>query len=114
MKEITLTNDADYLLCLMYEKYLERRDDGMDKDSSGSFGGAKMISGTLGLGWSVNDIADTCRELDNQGVLSVAYGDNTVIESILTNNGIRYMETRFERKVNKVLERIAQLKKILF
>lgn len=112
--ETKLTNDADYLMCQMYKHYLERRNAGTDKGDAIHFGSAARIKQLLGLEWSENDVAETCWELSRSGLLSTFDASDTVCESHITSDGIVYMESRFARKLGKVLDRIEQLKRIIF
>lgn len=65
-----LTRDAEKLISLLYELYLERRESGMPKAKAKHFGGSNLIREKLLIDWSIADIDETCRELSRAGFLN--------------------------------------------
>lgn len=55
----------------------------------------------------------TCRELDRAGMLQCFYADDMVYESTLSDQAIIYMENRFERNINTVMDYIAKIKSMI-
>lgn len=114
MSDIRLTQDAEYLLCELYEAYRTRRKDGMTSDKAKLFGGSTAIQSEFIQQWPTNDIDEAARELSRSGMLKCHYGDNTVLNCWLLSDGITYMEHRFGDKLDQLVQRIAALRAAIF
>ena len=112
--EYNLTNDADYLLSVLYKNYKERRKNGENKSDAKFMGSSKHIFMTLLSEWTFDDVDETCRELDRAEMLQCLYADNVVVDSLLEDAAIIYMENRFKNGLSEVLDNIVRLKSILF
>lgn len=113
MDKIILTNDADYMICSMYDEYIRRIKNGSPKEDAKYFGGAEKIQETILQEWSIYDISETACQLRTVGFLSIKNGDNILCESALTTDAIVYMENRFKDKANSVLDTLAKLRSII-
>lgn len=113
MAEIKLTKDSDYLICSLYKSYIEKRSNGMSKLQASCTGSAEDIQKELFPNWSLEDVDATCRELDRAGMLQCFYADDMVYESTLSDQAIIYMENRFERNINTVMDYIAKIKSMI-
>lgn len=111
--EIQLTKDSDALICLLYKSYLEGRKNGDSRENSKQFGDIPDIQSTFVPNWLEEDVLDCCFELGNNKLISYTSADNTVMYVELTNLGIIYMESRFENKVNSILDYINKIKSII-
>ena len=111
MSEITLSKDADYLICLMYKYYLELHNNGIPKSKAKSFDDIENIH-SLVPEWLLQDIVDTCIELFNNGLLNKRkrYIHEQYDKFSLSDLGICYMENRFTNKIDKIIGYISQLK----
>lgn len=112
--QYSLTNDSDYLLCVLYRHYKDRRKSGMSKDDAKRFGGSQYIFSRLLSEWTFEDVDETCRELDRAGLLDCFYADNNVWTAILNDNAIIYMENRFKNGISEVIDNITRLKNLIF
>ena len=110
MTAIRLPQDAEYLLCELYNAYRTRRKNGMTSDKAKLFGGSKSIQSEFVQQWPTNDIDEAARELSRSGMVKCVYGDNTVSRCILLSDGIIYMEHRFGDKLDQLVQRIAALR----
>ena len=108
--EITLSKDADHLLCLVYKMYLEKRDLGMTKADAKFFGSSHTIHEQVVPEWRFEDVDDTCRELSVAKMLNVNWADDIAYIVRLSNNGIIYMENRFKNGISEVIDFIAKFK----
>lgn len=113
MCEIKLTKDSDYLLCSLYKNYLEKRSNGIPKSQASYAGSSEDMQSNFFPKWCLEDVDETCRELDRAGMLYCLYADNVVYESTLSDQAIIYMENRFENKVNRVLDYILKIKSMI-
>ncbi len=113
MDKITLTNEADFLLCSLYNKYLEKRKNDVFRENAVRFGSAKNLQEEILEDWPINDIEDVMRELSREKMVSCRWGDNTFSWGMLTTDGIIYMETRFGNKFDQVLSRLNALKSLI-
>lgn len=109
-----LTRDADALLSVMYKEYLLRKKNGTPKLQAKIFGGAAYLQETLAPKLSVEDVAETCRELGRAEFLSNNYADDTVSICQLTDKAIIHMENRFKNGLDEVLSYLEKIKSILF
>lgn len=114
MTDIRLTQDAEYLLCELYNAYRIRRKDGVTSDKAKRFGGSKFIQEMLIPQWPTNDIDEAARELSRSGMVKCQYGDNTVLHCWLLPDGIIYMEHRFGDKLDQLVQRITALRAAIF
>jgi hypothetical protein len=104
--DITLTKDADKLICLIYKDYLERRERGISKSSAKAYAERSDWPKSLTDHFSAEDVRDTLRELKNSGFTrNYWYGGFT-----LTDQGIAYMENRFPNGVAQILEWMGRIK----
>ena len=111
MADINLTRDSDKLICALYKKYLEQRKHGVSKSEAKYFGSAIDIQKTIFPQWSLEDVEETCRELDRAQLLSsVLYVDDTCDKIELSDKAIIYMENRFGNTIDKIVDYISKLK----
>lgn len=111
---VKLTNDGDYLMCVLYNRYLERRKAGDTKDKARMMGSANDIFTKLLSEWRYEDVLETCNELSRAEMLKCFYADNTVYSSYLTDDAIVYMENRFMNNIDDLLNTISKLKSLIF
>ena len=109
-----LTNEAKYMLCVLYQEYLNRRKIEIPRDDAVMFGDAEHLQTLLFPTWPTHDISSTARELSESGFLSVLFGDNELADAALTKDAIIYMETRFKRGAKNLLSAISELRTIIF
>lgn len=112
--ETQLTNDAEYLLCVLYEAYRQRRNNGELTPDAKVFGDPEEIQSKYCSNWLPSDIEEAGRELSRSGLVVCDWGDDTFDTLILESAGIAMMERRFADKADKLLERIATLRTIIF
>lgn len=112
--EIRLSDDADYLLCVLYSEYRQRRKNGELARKAKAFGSSEDIQSGLMPDWPVDDIDEAARELFRNDMVSVLFADGVVYDCSLSSDGIAYMEHRFSDKFDKLTQRIATLRTILF
>ena len=112
--EFKLTKDSDFLICLLYKEYKRKLKEGVDKSKAKSMGSSKEIHESLIGKWSFENVEETCRELSRVDFLEVFYADGTFYTVDLTDDAIIYMENRFSNGLQGVLDRIEQLKNIIF
>lgn len=111
---VELTNDADYLICVLYKYYKERRKGGVNKGDAKLIGSSNFIFTRLLSEWTFEDVDETCRELHRAELLECVYADNVVVLSLLTDTAIIYMENRFKNGLSEVIDNIIRLKSIIF
>lgn len=112
--ETKLTNDSDYLLCALYKEYRRRRKEGINKADSKKMGSSKDIHESLMKKWCFEDVEETCRELSRAGFLKIFFADNIAYIITLSDDAVIYMENRFSNGLQGVLDRMEQIKNIIF
>ena len=95
MESVRLTKSAEYLLCVLYDSYLQRVKNGESSSRAKSFGGSGQIKDNFIKSWSV-------------------FADNSVWNCSLSSDGISYMEHRFGDKFDQLMDRIAALRSAIF
>ena len=113
MADVTLTNEADYLLCRIYKGYLEQRKSGVFRENAVIFGDAEAVQENYAQLWPVNDIEDAIRELARADFIACLWADNTFWHGHLTTKAIVYMENRFSNNLAKLAQRINAVKSLL-
>lgn len=103
-----LSKDAQKLIHLMYKNYLEKRHSGLSKSDAAAFGSSQDIHDILLPDWLVEDIDETCRELDSADMLICFYADECAYHVSLSDSCIVYMENRFKNGLKDVLSFLAQ------
>ena len=113
MSVLQLSREADTLLCVLYKEYLQRRKQGSSKVQAAAFAGSEFVHTQLMPRWSVEDVDETCRELNDAGLLSCFIADNQVCEIKLVNTGIVYMENRFTLGIESVFNYLEKIRSVL-
>lgn len=108
-----LTKDAEKLISLLYDVYLEKRENGKSKACAKQFGGSNLIKEKLLINWSIADIDEICRELNRAGLLNCTYANNTVYLASLSDEGISYLEKRFKNGLKDVIQFLASIGAVL-
>lgn len=108
-----LTNEADYLLCLLYEQYTANRKDGQSRFDSKMIGDPEYVQEHSAPTWSTFDIADAAQELWRQGYAVCLAGDDEVELIALTDEGIAYVEDRFHGNREKLLAHITAIARVV-
>ena len=93
---VRLTDDADYLLCVLYEAYRQRRKDGESAFDARVFGDPEDIQENYCPAWPTDDIIDAAFELSRERFAVYSPGDDSFDTLILERSGISMMEHRFE------------------
>lgn len=101
------------LLAELYHQYLLAIDSGTDEGLACFFGNAAHIQQQINSGESVSAIVEHCRELDRHGYLSVLFGDDTIVNASLTDDGILLMEQRFKRGLLDLLDFLGAVRDVL-
>lgn len=115
MAEIQLTQDAEYMLCELYSAYLARRKNGELNENARGFGNSATIQEKYIPQWPINDIDTAAHELERKGLIACQFADGTLYAACtLTDDAIVYMENRFGNKLDKLIQRIAALRTIIF
>lgn len=111
MSDITLSRDADYLICIIYRYYLELHDNGISKAKAKDFNSINVIHGLVPE-ISLDDIHETCLELSSKELLikKEQYITEKYCRFKLSDEGISYMEHRFTGKIDKIIDYISKLK----
>ena len=110
--DISLSREADLLLCHIYSAYLKKRSEGVPKSDARSFGGSKDLVPLVSF-MIFEDIDSTCRELAGAELLTISYADNICNLICLSDAGIVYMENRFGNQLLSVLDNIHKLVSVL-
>ncbi len=109
-----MTKDAEYLLCILYKEYTERRNEGKSKRESSYFGSSKNVLDTFFGEWELEDLDETLWELGRLKYVSCLNADNTIYSFSITSTGIEYMENRFKNKFDDLIDTISKLKSVIF
>ena len=111
--DVKLTKDADALVCLMYKRFLELRDNGISREEAKFFGGYLAVRDAVMPTANPDDVADYCRELDTAELLRVCYGDGKPSFIWFQDDAIVYMEGRFKSGLSDVLDYLSKIRTVL-
>ena len=101
MNDGTLTNDTYFIFTLIYKEYVKRIKKGISKSNAIEFSTENLLE----ILNANNDVHFALEELkDNNFVKLYITGDFE-----LTKDGINYMENRFSKKVNKIIENFSNI-----
>lgn len=114
MAEVRLTQDADYLLCVLYNAYCTRRKNGELSSDAKIFGNGEAIQRDYIPEWPSDDIDEVARELGQAGMVLCHCADNRLLLCCLLPDGISYMQHRFGDKVDQLTQRISALRTAIF
>ena len=108
MPDLELSHDAQKLLYSMYRCYLERRKNGIPRSTARILGSSHTIQEECAPAMDLEDIDDLCRALAHEGLLHCHFSDNRISECLLSEHGIAYLDSRFKRGLDEVLEIIGK------
>lgn len=99
---MTLSKDADKLICIIYKEYLRRREDNKSKSAATlfMFNDIKQIVPN----YDERDLATDLSELSHNNVIKLYIGGDFQ----LLSNGIIYMENRFKNGIKEVTDFISK------
>lgn len=100
-----ITKESEKIICYLYYRYLERRDNGESRSSAKRFDSDFWKSSKKLSKWNPDDIDDCISELREHGYVTVDILDNIT----LTESVIIYMEGRFRRGLADVFEIIKDI-----
>ncbi len=101
---IELTKDADKLLCYIYKEYLEKIKLGNIKTEANHFDRNIFTENKILSKCNPTDLDFNLLELGQNKLVTIYIGSTFE----LTTQGIIYMESRFENKVDKLTDFIAK------
>lgn len=102
---ISLTKDADKMICTIYREYLSRRNNGLSKSVAKDFADPQKW-GQLFADWNDDDVKDTLPELKRAGLIKLYFMGGFQLE----DKAIVYMENRFPNGLAQVLDWLAKVK----
>ena len=106
MNDGTLTNDTYYIFTLIYKEYTNRIKKGFSKSDALEFSMERLLEISND---SEDNVEFALKELKENGFIKLYItGDFE-----LTKDGINYMENRFSKKVNKIIEKVPNIISIL-
>lgn len=111
---VRLTQDAEYLLCTLYQAYTLRRKNGESIEDAKFFDGSEYIQATYIQTWPTDDIDEAARELHRKGLMCNLFSDDSLNIGALSDDGIMYMEHRFGDSYDQLVGRIAALRTAIF
>lgn len=99
-----MTKDAEALLCVCYQDYLERVKSGQSKTKSRRFSENYIHETNALSSWHEDDFHSTCSELQRLHYLKVWISGSFE----LTSDAIEYMENRFKNNIKELAAFISQ------
>lgn len=103
---ISLTKDADKLICLIYREFLLRREQGVAKRQAKDFAEPRKWPASFQANFCSDDLPEILTELKHAGLVKrYIYGGFQ-----LEDAGIIYMEQRFPNGISEVLDWLGKIK----
>ncbi|MCL2408848.1 MAG: hypothetical protein FWC96_04445 [Oscillospiraceae bacterium] len=103
-----LTRDEDKLICVLYREYLKAIDNGAPREKATAFGHSVDIQKSLLPGIDPEQVAADCIRLRDEGFIGCFQAKNIAYTVQLENKGIRQMEKRFPKGLEKLEEYMVQ------
>lgn len=104
MNRVAISNEADFLLCILYREFLEQRKNGASRDDAATFGSCEVIQSKILPEWPTHDIDAALWELHRKGLVEAYPGNNMAMAAVLQPDGIVYMENRFKNKLQDLIQ----------
>ncbi|MGL9971432.1 hypothetical protein [Enterococcus sp. DIV1420a] len=105
-----LTNEAKYLLSLMYKTYLQRRKSGILRRYAIQFGSLEEVHSELMSNKPIEDVKSICLELIKQKWINGRPAATTIRYISLTSEAIASLETTFKDRMDDVLAFLTKIK----
>ena len=105
MNDGTLTNNTYCIFKKIYGEYLSRKKNGKSREESTHFTKEDLIQISDYI--NLDDLNDCLDELKNKGFIK----KYVIGVTIITSDGINFMENRLTKKINKIIELFGNLKK---
>lgn len=107
-----LTKNADALYSLFCKSYKSKIKDGLSIDKSKQLGDIFSIKEEYMPLWGIEDAAFVCEELKNASLITYRELDGGFYNAELTSHGISYMESKFKRGFDEILEYAEKIKNV--
>ena len=107
--EIKLSTDSDALICVLYAEYLNRREHGVPIEDATCFSDDHAIQRDFLPDWLPEDVTTVCGWLMGKGLIEGCPGDDHWSDIQIVEDGIIYMESRFSRKRESVIDHLREL-----
>lgn len=105
-----LTNDAKFLLSMMYKEYVDRRKNDMTKKEATDFNDETYIAKEIMPEWKPEDVHFTIAELSRNEYLNAKAAGNKFLWVSLSTKAISSLELTFVDRVDLVLEFASKIK----
>ena len=105
MFEKTITNDSYNVLCIIYEAYLQRRNNGISKNQARDFTDYELFRREYIPDIHSDDMYSAIVELKNNGYVKL-YVDGGFL---LSDDGIVLMENKFKNNLSDVMDFISNI-----
>jgi hypothetical protein len=112
-ENVCLTQNADYLLCILYSAYSERCKNGESSRDAKFFGSNTDIQKYYVPEWPTHDIDEAAEELKNAGMLDCLFVSTSLCKCRILPDGIIYMENRSKNKLGRLVQQIATFLSII-
>lgn len=100
---VSISKDADKLLCVLYKEFLNRRKNGFTKMDARRFKSGTIPTLEPITNWQATDVTDAMMELARANLLRILLGG----DCDLNDQAIIYMENRFKDGLKEVLSFLA-------
>jgi len=101
---LKLSKDEDKLICVLYREYLKAINNGAPQEKAVVFGHSADIQKNLLPNSDPEQVAADCIRLRDEGFLSCFQAKNIAYTVQLENKGVRFMEKRFPKEIEKLDE----------
>ena len=103
-----LSKDEDKLICVLYREYLKAINNGAPPEKAVAFGHSVDIQKHLLPNADSEQVAADCIRLRDEGFVSCFQAKNIAYTVQLENKGIRNMEKRFPKGIEKLEEHMVK------
>lgn len=104
-----LTKDQQYILSVMYKKYLECVKSGSVKLKCNNFNDAESLHKLYFSKFHFEDVENDLKKLKKQGFLHGVYADNTIYHLTMEDKTIVYFENKFKNNMKSLIDNISKI-----
>ncbi|MGW7977608.1 hypothetical protein BU116_01150 [Staphylococcus xylosus] len=108
-----LTKDQQYILSVMYKKYLECVKSGSVKLKCNDFNDAKSLHKNYFSELHFEDVEYDLKKLKKQNFLHGVYADNTIFNITMEDKTIVYFENKFKNDMKNLIDSISKIASII-
>lgn len=104
-----LTKQQKYILTTLYKQYVACLKEGHSNNTCNHFQDVNKVHSNYLQQFHFEDVNHDLKRLKALDFINGAFGDNTIIEIMLTDNTVVYFENRFKHNMKKIVKYLSYI-----